>query len=179
MKIIQSAGGSLIGLDRDRVHHWSGIAGKSFIGEQSPFPTDYEAVIDLTCGVGRPPADIAKLQGIIGDGLLITMPFETAIIQSDGASVYMAQAEYSEADWSFSSLGRADFDKAEFRTKEDVQFHTKSCTYLFFDSAYPADMIEDDYLSFELEQGKYTLSCAYYNPDPETGLYLYRITKSI
>jgi Immunity protein 21 len=179
MKIIQSAGGSLIGLNRDHLPCWSGIAGKHFIGEQSPFPTDYEAVIDLTCGIGRPPVDIAKLEGIIGDGLLITMPFETAIIQSDRTFVYMAQVECAEPDWSFSEISRAHFDKAQFWTQDDVHFHTKACTYLFFDSAYPSEMIEDDYLSFEIEEGDYVFSCAYDRADPRVGLYLYRITRLV
>jgi hypothetical protein len=178
MKIIHSAGGPLIGLDRDHVPRWSGIAGKRFIGDQSPFPTDHEAVGDLTDGVNRPPVDIAKLQGIVGDGLLITVPFRTAIIRADRTSVYMAQVEYAEAGWSFSEISKADFDKAEFQTHEDIYFHTRSCIYLFFDSAYPGEMIEDDYLSFDIAEGNYALSFALYDPDPLTNLLLYRITRS-
>ena len=110
---------------------------------------------------------------------MISMPFRTAIIQSERTSVYMAQVEYAEAGWSFAAISRKDFDKAEFHPNDDVHFHTRACTYVFFDSAYPSDMIEDDYLSFELEEGNYTLSCAYFNPDPSAGVLLYRITRSI
>jgi hypothetical protein len=136
MKIIRSAGGPSIMLDRDLMHHWSGVFGKRFVGKQSPFVTDYEAACDLTNGAGRPPVNIAKLQGIADCGLLIPMPFETAIIESDGTSVYIAQVQYAELDWSFSAISRRDFDKAEFRTRRHLlsykDFHLRSFRFCLF-----------------------------------------------
>ena len=44
MKIIESYGGPLIGLNRCDLQHWGGIEDKLFIGDAAAFANDYEAV---------------------------------------------------------------------------------------------------------------------------------------
>ena len=178
MKVIQSAGGSLIGLDRDHLHLWSGINGKTFIGEHSPFRTDYEAAGHLVDGRSYPPCNIAKITGVAATGLLITMPNQTAVLDLDRDAIYIAQIEYGDADWGFHLLRRSDFDEAIYDSKQDVIFSCKSCTYVFFDAAYTGQEILDDCLTFDLDAGQYLLSSALYEPDDRTGLILSKITKT-
>jgi hypothetical protein len=171
MKIVQSAGGPLIGLELDCLHSWGGVSGRTFVDAGSPLSNDYEATAGVTNTIG-------KLKGASCEGLLIAMPFETAIIESDGNSVYIAQAECAEPDWSFSDVKMADFERADFLASEDVRFRAKGGRYVVFDSAYPASQIGDDCLTFNLSRGSYTMSFSLYDPSPEASLLLYRIRKT-
>jgi len=176
MKVIESLGGPLIGLDRDHMHLWTGTDSKGFIGEQSPFTNDYEAASELINGRRRSPCNVAKINGTVVDGLLITMPLQTAVIAADGNSIYIAQVEFAEENWSFSMVSTSDFDKAVFDPTQDVHFSSEACTYIFFDAAYSGDDIKDDCISFELHEGNHILSSSVYSPHDSLGLILCQIT---
>ena len=175
MKAIKSNGGPLIGLDREHLPLWTGIEGKGFIGEAAPFANDYEAAGDLTDGRRHPPCSISKITGIAAEGLLITMPLRTAIVSLDNDAVYIVQAEYVDPEWDFSMVRRSDFDRAAFDPKEDVYFSCRSCTYVFFDAAYPGDEIANDCITFDLHRGHYVFSTSLHSPDERTGLILCKI----
>ena len=177
MKIIQSEGGPLIGFDREVVHYWSGIAGKRFVGETSPYDNDYEALCDMLKGRKNSPSNIGKFSGLFADGLLIRIPDETTVVEATGGSVYIAQVEAAEADWSFSLIRPSDFNKVEYDKKNKIHFYTKACAYMFFDAAYAAEDIGDDYIGFELEEGHYVFSNGFYRQDELAELILYKIEK--
>lgn len=179
MKTIKSAGGPLIGLDRDQIQLWTGIEGKGFIGDDSPFDTDYEAAGYLIDGRTYPPCCVAKITGVAATGLLITMPSQTAVLDLDRNGIYIAQVEYGDPEWGFHRVDSSDFKKAQFNPEHDVNFSCKSCKFIFFDAAYSGRDIGNDFLYFELDEGQYTFSSTVYEQDNRTGLVLCKIMKKI
>ena len=174
MKVIQSEGGPLIGLEQDLMHHWNGVGGKSFVGSASPFISDYEAICHYLDISGK--CSIAKFPGSPGTGLLMTMPLQTAVIENDRISGYIAQVHYADEDWCFSRVTKTDFEKAEF--KENIPFSSRGGKFVFFDAAYPAEHVGDDYIFCEFSRGTYILSAALYYPDSRTHCILYKIERS-
>lgn len=174
MKVAKSDGGPFIVLALNLKHRWSGIAGKRFIGERSPFPNDYEAAGSVV--LRKPPRDIAKLSSEWGDALFLNMPFETTIVEADGRSASIAQVHYADEDWSFSRLSRADFEGVRY--DEHIPFSSDGSGLVIFDAAYPAEDVGDDFVSFELPPGDHVLSAGFYYPDSRTLCTLYKVTKA-
>ena len=161
MKTITSLGGPLIGINRAFANHWSGIDGKQFVGDTSPFSSDYEAAGDLISGRGKPPCNIAKSTGRYSEALLVAPPVETAFVMRSNTSIFLAQIEAAEPDWSFSNLSKADFDRANFSKRPTMKFMTKNCSFVLFDSASAWDWVKNEFIEFELEQGCYFFSRLY------------------
>ena len=176
MKGITSAGGPYIIIDRDSARFWGANERKTFSLASSPFSDDYEAAGDLTDGVSHPPCNIAKLVGMHGEALLITMPFEIAIIGASASCVYLAQAEYADPEWSFSHVSIDIFNAANF--DEEVPFVSNGATYTIFDSAYLSEEVNKDCLDFKLDAGNYVLAASMHKPDQRTGLLLYKIERA-
>ena len=82
MKIIESYGGPLIGLSRCDVQHWSGIEGKLFIGDASPFSNDYDAIKSAMLDDNKLSGYLAKMTGVTDEGLLINTPVRTLVVAS-------------------------------------------------------------------------------------------------
>ena len=122
MKVIRSLGGPFIGLHRSDMPLWSGNDGKTFIGQSSPSPSDYEAGGLLTDGRRYSPCNTAKIVGETSVGLLISLPFEIAIVEAEGGHVYLAQVHYGPEDWTLSSVNRNDFDVNEGRFRDYINF---------------------------------------------------------
>ena len=179
MKQIQSAGGPLIGLDRDHLDLWSGVFGKKFVDRSTKFKNDYEAAGYLTDGRTFPPCTVARIDGDSASGVLIAEPDSTALLQIDADAVYIAQIECCEPGWDFSLINKEDFQKAIFRSENSVTFFCQSCQYVIFDSAYKGENCGDDCLIFNLDRGKHVLSYAYYVKDEVTELILYKICKNL
>ena len=173
MKIAKSEGGPFIGISHDQLQHWSGIAGTRFVGERSTYSNDYQAAGTLVDGVSAPPCSIAKLSGLRGDALLLSMPFETAVIEADGRSAFLAQVHYADEDWSFLMLSTMDFKRADY--DEHIPFSSEGGAFVFFDAAYPAEDVGENYVSFDLPRGHYVLSAALYYSDSRTLCTLYRV----
>lgn len=178
MKTIQSAGGPLIGLDREHLQRWSGVIGKNFLSKDTCFTTDYEAAGSLTNSKDAPPCAVALLNGERNFGILISMPFETAVIEISGQSTYIAQVKYSNADWRFDEKLFEYFRKADFLLKDSVNFSCQMGIYVLFDAAYASQNVGDDFLQFRMDAGNHVLSAAEYTPDGDTGLILYKIQKA-
>lgn len=178
MKSIQSAGGPLIALDVDQLPSWSGVFGKDFIGKNSRFETDYDAVRYFAHGRHKPPRAVALLGDHSSGPILIAMPFETAIIEADHHCIYMAQVEYADHNWDFRSVSTHDFEIADFDARDRIFFSCKDCTCKLFDAAYAACDVGDDCLTFEMVAGEYVLSAAEYKPDERIGLILYKIQRA-
>jgi hypothetical protein len=176
MKAIKSNGGPLIGLDRDHMRLWTGIDGKGFIGDDAPFSNDYEAGCDLLGGPRYCPRSISKIAGVAAEGLLISMPLQTAVVPLDRDAIYIAQVEYADTEWDFHMVGPSDYDRAVFDPMQNVSFSCKACTYVFFDAAYAGDEIVDDCITFDLDAGQYVFSTSLYNQNKRTGLILCKIT---
>lgn len=174
MKTIQSEGGPLIGIDRTHLHRWTGIDGKEFIGEASPFATDYEAICSLT---DHEPRCIFELKDMIASGFLIVEPWETAILDIDQNAIYIAQIICGEPDWTFDQITIEYFENAITHEDENFTFFTQSCSYILFDSAYPGKDIDNNYLSFDLDSGEYLMSSGFHESDDGTELTLIKIRK--
>ncbi len=176
MKTIQTAGGPLIGLDQDVAHRWCGNFGSGFVGENGIYSSDYDAAGAVSTKV--PPVDVGTVRGEDYNGLLISMPFRTAIVGIEDGSVYIAQVENANMDWSFSKLGLNDFLCQNSKGYSEVKFESPACTYILFDAAYAYEEVGDDCLKFPLREGRFVFSACHYNPDPETSLILYRIREA-
>lgn len=174
MKIVQSLGGPLIGLDRNNLVRWSGIEKTNFFSNETMFANDYDALISL-----EPKAvGVCKMSGEGVECVLITMPLETAVISVSSTCIRIAQVEYAELDWDFARIKPVYFEKADFSRSNNVMFSTRSCEFMFFDATYRGDEIGDDYLSFTLSGGTYHFNDSVFLPDDQTGLLLYEIVRA-
>ena len=177
MKTIQSEGGPLIGIDCTHLHRWTGIEGKGFIGEASPFATDYDAICSLLDERIHDPCCIFKLKGIIASGFLIVEPWETAILDIDQSAIYIAQIICGDQNWTFDSVKKEYFDDAIYDEDDSFTFFSLSCKYMLFDSSYSGQKVGDDFLYFDLDSGKYSISSEIHESDDGTKLILVKITK--
>ena len=175
MKTITSAGGPYIVIDREGARLWGANEKKTFSSPSLPFPDDYEAAGDLTDGVSHPPCNIAKLVGEHAEALLITMPYEIAIVGTSASCVYLAQVQYADPEWSFSQVSADTFSEANF--DEELLFVSPGAAYMVFDSAYLPEEVGRDCLEFGLGAGKFVFSAAMHKPDQRTGLFLYRLRR--
>ena len=177
MKTILSAGGPLVGLELGLAKHWSGIDGKRFFSNGILSANDYEAACDPRNGVIGRPRNIDKISGITGEALLIAMPLQTAVIDSDGNHVLIAQIDVAEENWSFTCLTRKDFDAPAFKPRSEVFFSVPPCGFVFFDASNSWDWVGHDILQFNLNGGNYRFTDSFYDPDEQTSLILYKIVK--
>lgn len=171
MKVIQSAGGPLIGIERNDARCWRGIFGKDFVGEGSVYNSDYNSLIDA-------PKAIGKIHGVSSfQAILIAMPYESSIFQLEEDTAYVVQVQYAEPNWSFLDIRADDLRGADFLKHAAVSFTTKACEFVFFDSADQGKDIEDDCLSFMISSGIHELSFSIQDVDELTRLWLYRIRR--
>ena len=176
MKIIESYGGPLIGLSRCDVQHWSGIEGKLFIGDASPFSDDYDATKFAMLGDDNLCGYLAKLTGVTCEGLLINTPVRTLVVASDDRSVYLAQIESSETGWSPAMIEKEHFNLGT-KSHDKISINVKNGDFILFDSSAPSDGIEDDFLAVDLNEGLYTCESAIYKVKGEAKLILIRMEK--
>ena len=158
---------------------WTGVFGKRFIGEDSPFRTDYEATSYPDGGHERSRRGIAKIDGSNTSGILINHPNDTAIISLGKVAIYIAQICYSDPGWDFHIIDQSYFDAAKFESRDNVFFSCYSCTYAVFDAAYAGCDVGDDCLTFDLEAGQHVFSTAVYEPNERTKLILCKITRNV
>ena len=176
MKILRSLGGPLIGLLRPEMRLWAGTDGKTFVGESSPSPSDYEAGGLLTEGREYPPCNAAKIVGEKAAGLLISMPFEISVIEKQVNHVYLAQVHYAPEYWMLSSVTPETFNLNESLFDEHIDFSSSGGDFVFFDSACRGSDIKDELIEFNLLKGKYTLSSLIHQFNDEVLLTLFRIS---
>lgn len=176
MKIIQSEGGPLIGLDRKLVQNWGGAADKRYTDKASRFESDYEVLEDVYPRGAITP-HVAKIVGVSGAAPLITMPYETAIVKSGRSSIYLAQVDIAPRNWVFSMIEDYLYTDVKYRKENAVVFSVEDCEFMLFDAAYAAEWIGDDYLSFPLQAGYYEISDATYRDNDKLSLILLKIER--
>ena len=176
MKVITSLGGPYVGLEITCADRWGGNDSNRFVGEASSFANDYEAAGFLTTGRANPPCSIASLVGAAGWAFLISMPSETALLHADGKSVHIAQAQYADADWTFDSITRSDFEWADFGQEPSISFQTRGSKYILFDSVYPFEEVDNNRIEFFLNEGSYKILAAPYQ-ELSKGLIVYKIER--
>ena len=177
MKSFISLGGPYVIVDRSNGLWWGGAERKTFCSPLAPFANDYEAAGDLTCGVSHPPCNIAKLVGERAEAMLISMPFEIAIIGSSPSCIYLAQAEYAEEDWTLAEVTVDIFSNAFF--DERIDFSTGGGSYTLFDSVYLFEEVSNECLGFDLAPGNYNFYASMHKPNQQTSLFLYKIERVI
>lgn len=175
MMTIHSAGGPLIAIDKRDLRRWGGINRKSFTS--SPGRTDYEVAGRLTDGRDHRACLTTIVDGGTSEGILISMPLETAVIVQEKNCIQIAQIEFGDPEWTFDLLSPDAFKNASFAPEDDVCFSCANCEYVLFDSAYDGLSVKDDHLVFSLFMGEYIISSAAYEPDERTGLILHQIQK--
>ena len=177
MKIIESAGGPLIGLSRCDLQEWSGIEGKRFIGEAAPFSNDYEAVGSAMFGGRRTVGRVAKIAGSTHEGLLVNLPRRTLVVASDDLSVHLAQIWSSEANWSESMIMSSYFDQGK-KEENVVSIRVKAGGFMLFDSACPSTWLEDDLLFVDLLSGLYMCESAIWQIQGQANLIIIRMKRN-
>ena len=177
MKIIESAGGPLIGLSRCDLQDWSGIEGKRFIGEAAPFSDDYEAVGSAMFGGRRAVGSLSRISGSTHEGLLVNLPLKTLIVASNDQSVHLAQIWSSEINWSTSMITTDYFDQGK-KEEEILIIEVKPGGFVFFDSACPSSWLEDNFLSVDLSAGRYVCESAIWIVKGQAELIIIRMERN-
>ena len=176
MKIIESYGGPLIGLNRCDLQHWGGIEDKLFIGDAAAFANDYEAVGLAMLNDRKLAGYLAKINGVRHEGLLINTPLPTLIVASDDRSVYLAQIESSEIGWSRSMITKDHFSLGK-KDDEIIYLNVKDGGWIIFDSSASWDCMGEDFLEVDLKEGVYACESANYKEKGEVELIMIRLEK--
>ena len=177
MKVITSYGGPFVGLDSNSVAAWSGIGGKRFIGDASPYPNDYEAGGVLTDGRTYAPCNTAKIDGEMYSAFLISIGFDLFLMRADPEAIFMFQVEYADADWLESSVSDNDFACADFDPRESVSLIFETDIIHIFDSVGEVHEFEKNRLDLSIKPGRYTLYTSIYQPDENTQLFLHKLIR--
>ena len=177
MKVITSYGGPFVGLDSNSVAAWSGIGGKRFIGDASPYANDYEAGGALTNGRQHAPCNTAKIDGEMYSAFLISIGFDLFLMRADPEAIFMFQVEYADADWLESSVSDNDFACADFDPRESVSLIFETDIIHIFDSVGEVHEFEKNRLDLSIKPGRYTLYTSIYQPDENTQLFLHKLIR--
>lgn len=164
---------------RNFMQQWSGAFGKRFIGEDSPFATDYDALGEFTDGRRRPIQNLTRFPNPITPTLLFAVPVDTAVVMTSGGSVLIAQVEAAEENWSFSDINPSDFEQATFDPDQVFQIELETCTFAIFDSAYDAQDIGNDLIEFEIESGSYLVNSGTLSHRDLAELNLFKLEKLV
>jgi hypothetical protein len=169
MDEIESNGGPLICIESRLSHQWLGIDGLSIKPDASTvgISTDYERT-DLR-GYLRvlPLAHGAAL--ILGDRPLITGVWKNALSQ-----VIIWRISYAEEDDDIPAMLGSLPEKSFGAPLESIEFTFGSSKVLIFDSAYPGNEKQLEFLSFDVMPGRYQVTTHRIKPAPQTELVLHR-----
>ncbi len=104
MKYIDTKGGPVIGLHRDALKDWAGVSGSIFFHSDMSQDNDYKRACNYVHPLNQRPNHAEVVCGAKEQAILISCPYQTAIIDVSKGSISIAQAIYAEPEWTFDSV---------------------------------------------------------------------------
>lgn len=166
MNWIQSEGGPLLGIGKEIVGLWRGIAGSSFLGKNNYKNTDYDRACEIKDYIGIIPVD--NYQAIVfGD-----MPLSTTIIKNR-KNIHVIRAFFMDPDPDINIIFRKYLYSDSINQVESINVNLPYNSILIFDSAIPGSEISEEYIEVSIDSGKYTVKTNEFNPDKRTSLLIH------